>query len=372
MKILVLGLDGAAPEILLEDERLTNLRRLMELGCYGQLESVIPPITVPAWMCLSTGQDPGQLGVYGLRNRSDHSDSGLHIINSRSIDAVTVWDQIGREGGRSVIIGVPPNFPPRTVNGISIGCFLTPDTSNTTYTHPPQIADEIRALVGAYPVDVKGFRTDDKAWLRDQILAMSRKQFTVVRHFLQHADWDYFHFVEIGLDRMHHGFWSHHDPAHPRHDTNSPFQDVIRDYYLHLDEEIGSVLELLSDETAVLVVSDHGARSLEGGFCVNEWLVREGLLSLNTYPEQVTPFAELDVNWDRTTAWSEGAYARGSSSTSAAGSREGRSRRPITRRFATTSRPASKPRAVPTASRSGRSSSSLRRSIARSATSRPT
>ena len=62
MKICVLGLDCAAPEIVFGDERLVNLRRLMDLGVYGRLESVIPPITVPAWMCMSTSQDPGSLG----------------------------------------------------------------------------------------------------------------------------------------------------------------------------------------------------------------------------------------------------------------------------------------------------------------------
>ena len=83
MKILVIGLDCAAPELLFGDERLTNFRRLMEAGCYGRLESVIPPITVPAWMCMSTSQDPGSLGVYGFRNRVDHSYDGLSFVNSQ-------------------------------------------------------------------------------------------------------------------------------------------------------------------------------------------------------------------------------------------------------------------------------------------------
>jgi predicted AlkP superfamily phosphohydrolase/phosphomutase len=307
-KVLVLGLDCAAPELLLGEEKLENLRRLMQAGCYGRLESVIPPITVPAWMCLSTSQDPGSLGVYGFRNRTDHSYSGLGIVNSRSIDALAIWDQVAREGGKSVLIGVPPGYPARRINGVSVGCFLTPDTSKDVFTYPERAGDEIRGLVGEYPVDVKGFRTNDKAWLRDQILAMSRTQFKVVRHFLQTAEWDYFHFVEIGLDRVHHGFWSHHDPEHVLHDPATPYRDVIRDYYRHLDEEVGSVLELLTDDTIVLVVSDHGARRLDGGFCVNEWLVREGLLVLNSYPEQITPFAKLDVDWDRTKVWSEGGY----------------------------------------------------------------
>jgi predicted AlkP superfamily phosphohydrolase/phosphomutase len=83
---------------------------------------------------------------------------------------------------------------------------------------------------------------------------------------------------------------------------------VIRDYYRYLDDEVGSLLETLADDTLVLVLSDHGARKLDGGFCVNEWLIREGLLVLNRYPEQVTPFSKLDVNWDKTRVWSEGGY----------------------------------------------------------------
>ncbi len=82
MKILVIGLDCAAPELLFGDERLENIRRLMDAGCHGRLESIVPPITVPAWMCMATSQDPGSLGVYGFRNRNDHSYDGLGIVGS--------------------------------------------------------------------------------------------------------------------------------------------------------------------------------------------------------------------------------------------------------------------------------------------------
>lgn len=308
MKILVVGLDCAAPEILFHDERLTNLRRLMEHGCYGSLESVIPPITVPAWMCMATSQDPGSLGVYGFRNRADHSYSGVALVNSRSFRELTLWDQVAIEGGRSVLLGVPPSFPPRKVNGISVGCFLTPDPARDEYTHPPSVKDEIAALVGEYPVDVKGFRTDDKIRLRDQIYGMTDKHFRVARHYLERAEWDYFQAVEIGVDRIHHGFWKHHDPRHEQHEAASRFATVISDYYAYLDHELGRLLDLLDEETIVLVLSDHGARALDGGFCVNEWLARNKLLALRTRPRAITPFAGLDVDWSKTRAWSEGGY----------------------------------------------------------------
>ena len=95
MKILVIGLDCAAPELLLGEARLKNFRSLMARGCYGRLESVIPPITVPAWMCLATSQDPGSLGVYGFRNRSDYSYSALGTVNSKSIQQFAVFILLG-------------------------------------------------------------------------------------------------------------------------------------------------------------------------------------------------------------------------------------------------------------------------------------
>jgi predicted AlkP superfamily phosphohydrolase/phosphomutase len=308
VKVLVIGLDCAAPEILFRQPQLKNIQALMRRGCFGRLESVIPPITVPAWMCMSTSQDPGSLGVYGFRNRIDQGYSNLGVVNSASIQAPAIWDALAKRGLRSVVVGVPPSFPPRRINGVNVGCFLTPDTRTSDYTWPPSIKSEIEALVGEYPVDVKGFRTTKKDWLRDQIFDMSRKHFEVVRYLMTTQDWDYFHFVEIGLDRVHHGFWKYHDREHRQYEAGNPYESVILDYYAYLDEEIGSLLELIEDDTAVLVVSDHGAQKLDGGFCVNEWLVREGLLALKEQPAAPTPFSPSLVDWSRTKVWSEGGY----------------------------------------------------------------
>lgn len=307
MKILVAGLDCAAPEVLLGED-LPNIRRLMEAGAYGRIESVVPPITVPAWMCMATSRDPGSLGVYGFRNRVDHSYENMRTADATWFHAPTIWDHIAMQGGRSVVVGVPPSYPPRRLNGVRVGCFLTPDPRTSVYTHPASVAKRIAAWVGDYPVDVKDFRTDDKDRLHRAILDMTGKHFEVVRRLMVEEQWDYFQFVEIGLDRMHHGFWKHHDPKHVRHDPSSPWIHVVRDYYRLLDHEIGTVLDLLEEDTLVLVVSDHGARALDGGFCVNEWLVREGDLTVRARPERPMPLDRLEVDWSRTRAWSSGGY----------------------------------------------------------------
>ncbi len=91
--------------------------------------------------------------------------------------------------------------------------------------------------------------------------------------------------VEIGVDRMHHGFWKDMDSAHRWHDPNSSFKDAIREYYHLIDREIGTLLPLFDEYTAVLVVSDHGGKKMDGGICINEWLIQEGYLVLSAPPD---------------------------------------------------------------------------------------
>jgi len=308
-RVLVIGLDCAPPELVFDafKPELPNLARLIDGGVWGPLESAIPAITVPAWMTGYTSKDPGQLGIYGFRNRADHSYTKLQMATADLVTEPTAWDVLGLAGKRSVVVAVPPSFPPKPIRGSQVGCFLTPST-DSQYTYPPTLKDEIRKLVGEYLVDVPNFRSHDKEAIVRSCREMTEKRFEVVRHLVQNRTWDLFSFVEIGVDRMHHGFWKDHDTAHPRHDPSSPFVDAIRDYYKLIDEQVGSVLELVGPETAVLVVSDHGVKTMDGGICVNEWLIREGLMALASNPSEVTAFGKLDVDWDKTTAWGDGGY----------------------------------------------------------------
>ena len=47
---------------------------------------------------------------------------------------------------------------------------------------------------------------------------------------------------------------------------------------------------------------------MDGGLCFNEWLIREGYLTLKEYPAQLTKIADLSIDWSRTKAWGDGGY----------------------------------------------------------------
>jgi len=308
-KIAVIGLDGAAPSLVFDRwrQQLPNLSALMERGAWGELRSVHPPITVPAWAVVFSGKDPGQLGIYGLRNRRAHDYSSQAFAHSGLLPDDMLWDTFSRQGKKVILLGVPPGYPPRPVNGCAVSCFLTP-SSERPYTYPQSLRAEVEAVSGGYVHDVDNFRTGDKQDLLRRIYEKTRKHFAVARHLLATREWDLFAMVEMGLDRLQHGFWAYFDAAHPDYVADNPYESAVLDYYRYLDAEIGELLELIPEEARLLVLSDHGARALHGSLCFNEWLIRMGYLVLKDSPRRPAPLAPERIDWRRTRAWGEGGY----------------------------------------------------------------
>jgi len=52
---------------------------------------------------------------------------------------------------------------------------------------------------------------------------------------------------------------------------------------------------------------------MEGGICFNEWVMREGYLTLVDPPTKPTPIARATIDWSRTKAWGDGATTVASS-----------------------------------------------------------
>ena len=309
-RVFVLGLDCATPQLLFERylDQLPNFARLMQAGAWGRLKSSDPPITVPAWACMFSGYDPGQLGFYGFRNRADHSYDKMMLANARAVKVRRAWDHASAAGLDVVVLGVPQTYPPTPVKGVMVASFLTP-SKESNFTYPPLLKWELDRLAGGdYIIDVEDFRTDDKDRLLRAIHTMTRRRFDVVRAWVDQKPWSLFCVVEMGPDRIHHGFWRFADPDHRLYEAGNPYEHVLLDYYRLLDEELGRLLQLLPADTTLFVVSDHGARRMEGGICVNEWLIREGLLKVKHYPDEITPLRYDNVIWDETRAWGEGGY----------------------------------------------------------------
>ena len=308
-RLVVIGLDCLTPQLALDAwlDEMPNLKRLAQRGAAARLHSTIPPITIPAWTSMVTSKDPGMLGVYGFRNRVSHDYDALRVTNSTAVTARRVWDYLSRAGLKSLVVGVPQTYPPKPLNGVMVSDFTTP-SKDVTFTYPAGIQAVLDRIAGGdYMIDVKDFRTQDKAALLASVYKMTAARFQAFRALLKSGDFDFAMIVEMGPDRVQHGFWRFCDPAHRLYQAGNPYQDVLHDYYLALDREIGSLVEAAGD-ASIIVVSDHGAQAMEGAICVNEWLQVQGYLKLNDPPGEPVSLTSGMVDWPNTRAWGEGGY----------------------------------------------------------------
>lgn len=217
------------------------------------------------------------------------------IANSTSVKAKKVWDYLAERGFRSCIIGVPPSYPPYPVNGNLVSCFITP-SDRVDYTYPRELRSEVeQAAGGKYMFDVV-FRTEDRDTILRDLYEMTEKRFRVVKYLMSKERWDYFMFMEIGVDRLHHAFWKFHDRNHPKYVPGNRYENVVREYYRFIDSKIVELLAMVDDDTCVMLVSDHGTTSMKGAFCINEWLIEKGYLVLKSYPEKVNDLDKCEVD----------------------------------------------------------------------------
>lgn len=307
-RVVVIGLDCAPPSLVFGRFRdaMPNVSRMMDRGTWGPLRSTVPPITVPAWACMTSGRDPGELGLYGFRNRLPGSYA-MRVTTSRHVTAKRVWDFLGDAGKRVAVLFVPPGWPPPAVRGVSTSCFLTA-SDERSWAFPHALERELERRFGAYIPDVRDFRTDDRARVLSELRAMAAQHFAIARHVLETERPDFLMMVEIGPDRLHHALWDQIDPTHPRFDASAPWHGAARAYYAELDAHVGALAAAAGEDATVLVVSDHGARTMRGGVHVNEWLRRGGWLTLAREPSSPMSLDEAGVDWSRTRAWGDGGY----------------------------------------------------------------
>ena len=308
-RVLVLGLDSASPWTLFDQflPQMPRFRELLRRSAYGTLRSVDPPITVPAWAVMFSGVDPGTLGVYGFRHRRPGSYFDQYVPSSGTILQPRIWDVLSRVGRRVCVLGMPPGYPPPHVNGVYVSDFLTPDGA-TDYVFPASLRPELEKVTGGYPFDVP-FRAEDRERVGRELIEMTRRHFTAARHLWEKEPWDLFALHEIGPDRIHHAFWKFFDRNHPRFEENPTLRTLAESYYSMLDEEIGGLLDRVPKEVKVVFLSDHGTQAMQGCFCINEWLIAKGYLTLQGPPPSPgTPLEKATVDWPKTLAWGAGGY----------------------------------------------------------------
>ena len=291
-KVLIFGLDGgtwAVFDHLIEEGYMPNLKRLKEEGVSGVLKSTIPPITPAAWTSFQTGMNPGKHGVFSFI-QFDKDKKKFSFVNSDSIMVETVFEYLSRNGFKIISINLPVTYPPKHINGVMIGCFLTPSIK-CDFIYPPHLKEIILKRFPNYtvsPVELvykfnpfKSKRDFEK--FLNGMLAQIKEKKELALYLMNNHEWDMFFVQFQSLDSFQHILWPYLDRTHPLFD-NTKYKQLASSYFAELDTAIGEILECSAktlkpgDEVLNIALSDHGFKKMRKAFNFQRWLIENGYL----------------------------------------------------------------------------------------------
>jgi predicted AlkP superfamily phosphohydrolase/phosphomutase len=285
-RILVVGLDGATPDVawpLMEQGRMPVLQRLAHEGAFGPMRSVFPYNSAVAWTSLVTGRNPGVHGVFDfVLPRQDAYSLRVATRHDRRVPAM--WNVASEAGARVGVVNIPMTFPAEAVNGAMVSGMDAPKLEPRA-VHPPSLLQRIADVEPGYRIMSKAYlraeQGDFEAAERELLDTMiSRSRFTA--DLARARDLDLLLVNLEATDGSQHFFWQHADPGHPRFDPGADgrSRDAIGRVYEASDREVGRLIDAFEPDT-VFVVSDHGGGpSNDRVLFMNDWLVEEGFLAL--------------------------------------------------------------------------------------------
>ena len=283
MRTVLFGVDGLTFRVLhplMERGDLPNFHKLKESGCEAILESKYPPVTPAAWTSISTGMKPATHGVYDFWEYEEQHKPGTPRtahVQTRRKGAKAIWNILSEYGKQVLVINVPVTYPPEAVNGVMISGYLTP-SSQVNFTYPQSFKEELYREVPNYQIDLdhEDMFCGKAGRLIDATLKMTENRVKLTLYLMKEKPWDFCYVAFVGADRLQHPLW----------EDIMTMDTRATEYFRLLDAGLGLILEQLTPEDSLFVVSDHGFQGATRFFDINEYLSSIGLLKLETSSQQ--------------------------------------------------------------------------------------
>jgi predicted AlkP superfamily phosphohydrolase/phosphomutase len=264
-KVLYIGLDAAAPDVVLRgcrDGFLPRLRALQADSGTARTRNSPAVYTGSLWPTVWTGTGPGRHGCY-YNEQLEPGTYELAEFIGHDVLQEPFWNALSRAGRRVALFDVPKTPLCPTINGLQIADWGTHDAEMLPCSTPPELILEFHAKYGP-----AGFRRCDwvmdgpnpEETLRRELLQRIETRLAIARDLMQREAWDLF---MVGFGESHcvgHQCWHLHDATHPGHDPAllARIGDPVQDVYVALDRAVGELLAHTGPDTVVMVHCSHG------------------------------------------------------------------------------------------------------------------
>ena len=283
-KILLLGWDAADWKIidkLISEGKMPALQGLIKKGVRGNLQTLDPPLSPMLWTSIATGFRADKHGISGFIEPTPTGD-GLRPVTSTSRKVKAIWNIYNQEGWKSNVVSWWPSNPVEPINGVMVSNFfqvankpisepwimpngtIHPENLKETLqefrVHPheitvPMVAPFIPNILNDIPL-----RSDKRTVNVTKTIANAASIHAATTYLIQETEWDFMAVYHDAIDHFCHIGMRFHPPY--RNEINQEdfdnFKEIVEAGYRFHDLMLHRILEIIDENTTILLISDHG------------------------------------------------------------------------------------------------------------------
>lgn len=286
-RVLLIGWDAADWKVinpLMDSGMMPALESLVNKGSIGNIATLDPPLSPMLWTSIASGKRAYDHGILGFLETTEDGEQ-LKPISSASRKSKAIWEILNSRGYKTQIYGWWPSHPAEPVDGIMVSNFFGKATKGSWWNdwpkssnqvHPPELQEQMDALrvhpseltyeqMAPFIKDIDSIylKKDPRATHLAKDLAECLSVHAAATFGIEHHEWDFAAVYFNAIDHLSHVFMRYHPPRQEyiKEEDFELYKDVINSTYRFHDMMLARYLELIDDDTYVILLSDHGFHS---------------------------------------------------------------------------------------------------------------
>jgi predicted AlkP superfamily phosphohydrolase/phosphomutase len=271
-KVLLIGLDGASWNViqpLIKEGKLPNIKKLMDTGSHGVMQTFNPLESEIIWTSIATGKTPQKHGI--ISRRTEDPDSGKTVPVTSNLRRVkAIWNILSENRKRVGIVNYLMTWPVEEVNGVMISrmnidmkdiAYSSEDLSFPAFTKicTKEEFEGFKDLKKSLFLRVKN---DESPSFSGLIKKVDNFGVNFSKYLLRKESFDYFSLYIEGTDIVSHCAWVYSFPEGFNFPPDIPENKyLINSYYIYCDKIIGDIFSAAGNFDLVIICSDHGFMS---------------------------------------------------------------------------------------------------------------
>ncbi|HEX8172235.1 MAG TPA: alkaline phosphatase family protein [Thermoanaerobaculia bacterium] len=275
-RVAIFAIDGADWELLSElsdDGRIPNISALAKGGTTASLQTIQPTVSPLVWTTVATGLPPDRHGVLEFMDRARNFP-----VDAATRRAPALWDIAEAFGRRAMVVNWWTDWPPMPDAAVT---YDSPVELLPSAVYPRELTSRVAPLdiepaslqygqvgrflnitAAEFNTSVTSNNPNDPVNVFRNVLAKTWSDHRVAINLYQQQEPLLTMVSYEGTDAVNHLFAPYHPPYREGIDETNyrRYWPTVANYYSEVDRLIGEWMNVLSDDTTVIIVSAHGFR----------------------------------------------------------------------------------------------------------------